>query len=50
MSIVDQINKREGRGTVRLGRVPTEPDWGMRRDMKSRCYTTNWDELITVGA
>ncbi|WP_312958833.1 Y-family DNA polymerase [Stutzerimonas nitrititolerans] len=50
MSIVDQINKREGRGTVRLGRVPAEPDWGMRRDMKSRAYTTNWDELITVGA
>ncbi len=50
MSMVDEINKREGRGTVRLGRVPAEPEWGMRRDMKSRCYTTNWDELITVGA
>ncbi len=50
MSVVDQINKREGRGTVRLGRVPANPDWGMRREMLSRSYTTNWDELITVGA
>lgn len=48
MSIVDQINKREGRGTLRLGRVPAEPDWGMRRDMLSRAYTTDWDELIAV--
>ncbi|QGZ31478.1 Y-family DNA polymerase [Stutzerimonas stutzeri] len=50
MSVVDEINKREGRGTVRLGRVPAQPEWGMRRDMKSLCYTTNWDELIIVGA
>ncbi|TLX52828.1 DNA polymerase V subunit UmuC, partial [Stutzerimonas nosocomialis] len=50
MAVVDEINKREGRGTVRLGRVPAQPEWGMRRDMKSPHYTTDWDELITVGA
>lgn len=48
MAALDAINKREGRGTVRLGRVPAEPDWGMRRDMKSPSFTTRWDEVIGV--
>jgi len=48
MAAVDAINKREGRGTVRLGRVPVDPGWGMKREMKSRCYTTRWDEVIGV--
>ena len=48
MATLDAINKREGRGTVRLGRVPADPAWGMRRDMKSRCFTTRWDEVIGV--
>ncbi|WP_407291322.1 DUF4113 domain-containing protein [Stutzerimonas zhaodongensis] len=48
MAVIDVINRREGRGTVRLGSVPIVPDWGMRRDMKSQCYTTRWDELLTI--
>ena len=48
MAVLDTINQREGRGTVRLGRVPIDPGWGMRRDMKSRNYTTRWDEVIGV--
>lgn len=48
MAAVDAINKREGRGTVRLGRVPVDPDWGMKREMKSRYFTTRWDEVIGV--
>ncbi|OLU22489.1 DNA polymerase V subunit UmuC [Pseudomonas sp. PA15(2017)] len=48
MATVDAINKREGRGTVRLGRMPADPWWGMRREMKSLCYTTRWDEVIGV--
>ncbi len=48
MAVMDAINQREGRGTVRLGTVPVAPDWGMRRDMKSQCYTTRWDELLVV--
>ncbi|OEC35937.1 DNA polymerase V subunit UmuC [Pseudomonas sp. 21C1] len=48
MAVVDAINKREGRGTVRLGRVPVAPAWAMRREMKSQCYTTRWDEVIGV--
>ncbi|WP_312478587.1 Y-family DNA polymerase [Stutzerimonas nitrititolerans] len=48
MSVMDAINRREGRGAVRLGSVPIAPDWGMRRDMKSQCYTTRWDELLVL--
>jgi len=48
MQTIDRINQREGRGTVRLGLVPLAPDWGMRRDMKSQCYTTRWDELLVL--
>ena len=48
MAVLDAINQREGRGTLRLGRIPAQPEWRMRRDMLSRCYTTRWDELMAV--
>ncbi len=48
MAVVDQINQREGRGTLRIGRVPAKPAWAMRRDMLSQRYTTRWDEVIGV--
>jgi len=48
MAVVDRINAQEGRGTVRLGRVPAAPKWTMRREMLSQRYTTRWDELMVV--
>ncbi len=48
MAVIDQINRREGRGTVRIGRVPATPVWAMRREMLSQRYTTRWDEIIGV--
>lgn len=48
MAVIDQINCREGRDTVRIGRVPAEPVWAMRREMLSQRYTTRWDEIIGV--
>lgn len=48
MAVMDEINKREGRGMVRLGRIPATPAWGMRREMLSPCYTTRWPEVIGV--
>lgn len=48
MAVVDQINKQQGRSTVRIGRVPAKPVWGMRREMLSQRYTTRWDEVIGV--
>ena len=49
MGVLDQINGRWGRGTLRTGSVPAEPDWGMRRELMSRSYTTRIDQLWTVS-
>lgn len=49
MGVMDQINAKWGRGTVRPGGVPAAPEWGMRRELKSPSYTTKLDELWRVG-
>ncbi len=48
MLVMDEVNQKSGRGTLRLGRVPALPEWGMRRDMLSQRVTTDWGELIRV--
>ncbi|MFJ2714909.1 translesion error-prone DNA polymerase V subunit UmuC [Pseudomonas sp. NPDC087346] len=49
MAVLDQINGRWGRGTLRSASVPTNPDWGMRREMMSQSYTTQLDQLWEVA-
>lgn len=48
MQVVDTINSRWGRGTVRAASVPASPEWAMRRDMISQSYTTRMDQLWTI--
>lgn len=48
MRVLDQINSRWGRGTLRPGRVELTPDWGMRREMISQSYTTKLSDLLSV--
>lgn len=48
MAVLDQINQRWGRGTLRSSSVPIDPDWGIRRDMMSKSYTTKIDQLWAV--
>jgi DNA polymerase V len=48
MSVLDEINGRYGKGTMRSASVPRTPDWGMRRGMMSRSYTTRIDQLWQV--
>jgi DNA polymerase V len=48
MSVLDKINQRWGRGTLRSASVPSNPDWGMRREMMSQSYTTRLDQLWRV--
>lgn len=50
MGVLDEINARWGRGTLRTGSVPIDPDWAMRRDLMSRSYTTRLDQLWVVRA
>jgi len=48
MGVLDEINVRWGRGTLRAASVPADPDWAMRREMMSQSYTTKVGELWTV--
>jgi len=48
MGVLDSINERWGRGTLRLASVPTNPDWRMRREMMGQSFTTRVDQLSTV--
>lgn len=49
MKVLDQINGRWGRGTLRSASVPVDTVWRMRRDMKSQSYTTKLDQLWRVS-
>ncbi|NBB13586.1 translesion error-prone DNA polymerase V subunit UmuC [Pseudomonas sp. SLFW] len=49
MEVLDAINGRWGRGTLRCASVPQDPGWAMRREMMSQSYTTKLDELWKVG-
>ena len=48
MSVMDQINARMGRGTLKLASEGFKQTWKMKQGNKSPNYTTNWDELICV--
>lgn len=45
MSVLDEINGRWGRGTLRPARVPAVASWEMKRELKSPSYTTSWEQL-----
>jgi DNA polymerase V len=48
MGVLDQINAKWGRGTIRPGRVPIKLAWGMKRELISPRYTTSLTELWQV--
>jgi len=48
MSLIENINDRFGRSTVRLASEGYAKPWTMKRTMKSPSYTTNWYELPIV--
>ena len=50
MSVLDDVNQKWGRGTVRLLSEGFDKSWEMRRGNLSPAYTTNWDELPKVLA
>jgi DNA polymerase V len=49
MTVLDQINQRWGRGTLRTASVPANPAWAMRREMMSQSFTTRLDQLWKVS-
>ena len=48
MKMIDQINYRYGRSTIKLASEGIEKKWSTRRDRVSPCYTTRFDELLEV--
>lgn len=50
MSVMDKVNTRYGRGTLRTAAMPLSPDWGMRRELMSQSYTTSMTQLWRVRA
>ncbi|MGE7813061.1 translesion error-prone DNA polymerase V subunit UmuC [Pseudomonas sivasensis] len=49
MTVLDQINGRWGAGTLRSASVPTNPEWGMRRELMSKSYTTKLEDLWKIS-
>ncbi|MDQ5878401.1 MAG: polymerase [Pseudomonadota bacterium] len=50
MDVLDSINLRYGRHTLRLGAEGVAQDWQMRRENLSPGYTTSWEGVPVVGA
>ncbi|CEG58787.1 Y-family DNA polymerase [Legionella fallonii] len=48
MSVLDSINQRFGRQTIRLAAEGYSKPWAMRAELKSPAYTTRWTELAHV--
>lgn len=48
MKQIDTLNRRYGKDTVKLGIMGMKKEWKLRREMLSRRFTTNWDEILTL--
>ncbi|WP_320415319.1 DUF4113 domain-containing protein [Stutzerimonas zhaodongensis] len=50
MAVLDQINAKWGRGTLRPAAVAADPRWAMRRSLLSPSYLTDINQLWKVKA
>jgi DNA polymerase V len=48
MSVLDQINQKYGRSTIRLAAEGYSKPWAMRAEHKSPAYTTRWSDVPQV--
>ena len=48
MRVMDAINLRNGKGTIRLAGEGSERPWQMRRERMSPRVTTRWGELVQI--
>jgi len=47
-TLLDQINDRYGRGTIRLAAEGFDKTWKMKQDYLSKQYTTQWSDIIVT--
>lgn len=52
MAVLDHANTKWGRGALGIASAGIRGvrKWTMARAMLSPCYTTDWDEVRTIGA
>lgn len=50
MQVMDRINERWGRGSLRPLATGFDSGWRMRREKLSPAWTTRWDQLPIVGS
>ncbi|WP_285111793.1 Y-family DNA polymerase [Leclercia adecarboxylata] len=48
MAVIDELNKKEGRGTLWFAGQGIEQQWQMKREMLSPRYTTRFSDLLWV--
>lgn len=48
MKTLDQINSKYGRDTLKIAVQGSGQKWKLRQEKLSPCYTTRWDDIITV--
>lgn len=48
MTVMDSLNEKYGRDTLRLGTQGFSKRWKLRQEKLSPCYTTRWEEFITI--
>jgi DNA polymerase V len=46
--LLDQLNDRYGRGTVRLAADSFDRKWAMKQEFLSKQYTTNWKDIVVT--
>lgn len=49
MRVMDRVNSKYGRNTVRLAAQGSGREWKLRQERLSPCYTTCWDDIIRVN-
>lgn len=48
MNTMDRINKKMGRGTLRIGTAGYDQSWQPKSANRCPAFTTRWDELLSV--
>ncbi len=49
IKVIDDINFKFDKQSIRLGTQPINPIWGMRQSRKSQSFTTSWEELLLAN-
>ena len=50
MGMVDDLNRRIDRGTIKLGTPSPGAAWHLSCDNRTQRYSTSWDELLRAKA